>query len=434
LAGELIHYGARPWAIAIDIDSDGDLAECIRRHFPVVEFVSFEQAANLHQREFDAAVVVGHPPDIDASLQVLQFGGTPAADRGALMHANGSTHVRLLAGPGVGARTFVLGDAATPLGVAGLTKQTVVPEPGSEYPVLRWSYSQGHRSSDTPDDRFVTEFAADAAGDSLAGYVKRSSSPTAGYLWWLPDTATVQADRWLIAAIRWWQQIDAGAFPPTATWTEQREWMTHGEILAADAIDRLDEEADEFHRRHEVRLKEATAAQEAAQATAASGPRRLLLAQGDELVEAVIETLNLLGFSVVDSDRLTENAQFKQEDLRIIDGAWTCLAEVKGYKKGAKASDLLQVGKAVEVYMERGNPRPAARWYVVNHNLQTPPNLRDAPLAGAPEVPVFASMGGTVLDTRVLFAMHRSVEAGDLSPEDARAKLKQAAGVHPVNG
>jgi hypothetical protein len=81
--------------------------------------------------------------------------------------------------------------------------------------------------------------------------------------------------------------------------------------------------------------------------------------------------LRLFGLTVVDADELSENAQFKQEDLRIIDGDWVCLAEVKGYKKGAKASDLLQIGKAVEVYIERGNKRPDARWYIVNHNLQT---------------------------------------------------------------
>jgi hypothetical protein len=33
--------------------------------------------------------------------------------------------------------------------------------------------------------------------------------------------------------------------------------------------------------------------------------------------------LRLFGFTVVDADELSENAQFKQEDLRIIDGDWS---------------------------------------------------------------------------------------------------------------
>lgn len=349
------------------------------------------------------------------------------------MHPNGTKSLILRAATGVGARNFALADAASQLGVAAITRQTVVPTPASDYRVLQWSYTNRAPAS-TPEGRAITEFATDAAGASLAGYVRRGSQAEAGYLWWLPDSALAEACRWLLAAVRWWQEIDAGAFPPAGTWSEQRTWMTHGEIIAADAIDQLTKDAEEFRRRHEARMQQAVADQEVAQAAAISGPRRLLTAQGDELVEAVIATLTILGFSVVDSDRQSENAQFKQEDLRITDGDWTCLAEVKGYKKGAKSSDLLQIGKAVEVYVERGNPRPAARWYVVNHSIQTPPDLRDAPLAGVPDVPVFASMGGTVLDTRVLFAMHRSVEAGELSPEDARNKLKLATGVYPVNG
>lgn len=432
MTGELIDYGVRPWVLAIDVGTDSELSQVIRQHFPTVEFVSSDEARGLHQDEFDAAIVVGSaPPGLHDGLQVLQFGGVPAAFGAALVSGTSQRPMRLLTTHGVGARNFVVGDAATQLGVTSLTKQTVIPAPGSNYPVLKWLNGQVEVSA--PVGRQVTELAGDTAGGVLAGYVRRSGSEDAGYLLWLPETAFVNSREWLRAAVRWWQQIDATRFPPVANWIEQRQWMTQPEKDAADQIAQLEAEAEEFRRGHEERLIRAAAVQQDARAAAALGPRRLLTAQGAPLVEAVTTTLRLLGFTVVDADGLTENAQFKQEDLRVIDGGWVCLAEVKGYKKGAKASDLLQLGKAVEVYLERGNSRPDARWYIVNHSFETPPGLREAPLTGAPDVPVFAGMGGAVLDTRVLFAMHRAVQAGDLSPDDARAKLKGASGVYPLD-
>ena len=113
------------------------------------------------------------------------------------------------------------------------------------------------------------------------------------------------------------------------------------------------------------------------------------------------------------------------------------MVEVKGYSKGnAKASDLLQLGAAVETFIRREHQVPDARWYVVNQSFDTAPDQRLRPLGGSPDLDTFANLGGLVISTTDLFQLRESVRANDISPSEARSLLRAATGVleYPPNG
>lgn len=106
------------------------------------------------------------------------------------------------------------------------------------------------------------------------------------------------------------------------------------------------------------------------------------------------------------------------------------VVEIKGYAKGAKSSDISQIGLHAERYRGRHDRFPDRRWYVVNHFLHDGPSSRPTPLAGHDDLlSSFAEQGGLVLDTRDVFLAVRAVERGDVAAARVRALLMQARGV-----
>jgi hypothetical protein len=89
-------------------------------------------------------------------------------------------------------------------------------------------------------------------------------------------------------------------------------------------------------------------------AEADSGLRRLLTAQGDDLVAAVAQSFESLGFKVRDMDEEWPKGD-KREDLRVQDparGRWEAVIEVRGYTKGAQQGDLLRISRFVTRYLK----------------------------------------------------------------------------------
>jgi hypothetical protein len=171
---------------------------------------------------------------------------------------------------------------------------------------------------------------------------------------------------------------------------------------------------------------------EQARRNAEADERRLLLTKGEELVSAVYAALTRLGFRVIDADKLPQHAKGrKQEDLRITDEDWVCIAEVKGHGRGgARTADLMQLEKATKVFVLNENREPDAQWYIVNQAFEVPPAERPRPFASAPEeVEILAGDNGLVIDTRDLFRLDKAVQQGALHPSDARQLLRDARGV-----
>lgn len=153
----------------------------------------------------------------------------------------------------------------------------------------------------------------------------------------------------------------------------------------------------------------------------------MLTGTGDELVQAVAGALTRLGFVVEDRDAI--GAREKLEDLRVRDGDWIALCEVKGYTKGGSVTDMVKINRFVERYVRDTNAWPDARWYVVNQFKDRDPSSRMQLLRGQDEdVEGFAESNGLAIDTRSLFLLDKAVANGEIDKGKARTLLREAVG------
>lgn len=275
--------------------------------------------------------------------------------------------------------------------------------------------------------------------DLLAAIFSRSTAATC---WALPHRSE-QPALWLAAAIRHWGQNEPRRFPAPDPWHTRPAWQTPAEREAAQALNDLADErtaATAAFDTRELVLRENAIR---AAATAEQGRRRLLTADGEELAGAVIEALRELGFDVIDVDReLNRQEVGKVEDLHITDPeqpALRIIAEVKGYTKGAKQSDLQLLSDYAGMYAVREGRLPDRRWFIVNHNRERDPDVRPPVLKGAIDaLNIFQRAAGLVIDTRELFALVNAVARNSISAQEARRRLTKqrrifSAEIQPTN-
>jgi hypothetical protein len=445
--GKLIGAKQPPWIVVTGVESgsslEAELVRCLSQYFTRVHFTTDDDVYKLHYGEFDAALVVGSPPSLPQGLPdhlcVLQFGGTPAvAMRSTDDELDGKPVKNLWAlrwSSGATARQFSIPDNLVGEGwLSALIEASLIPNEGADYPHLTWNFYSGVPNAVDPEFG-LRPLALDSAGQVLGARVAHGSGPNAGELWCLPTDALVKAAEWIGAAVRHWRAAGRDAFQALASWRDDPAWRTHGEDVATAAVVQRASEIEVIKAQLAEELETLAAQLQAAREDADTHERRLLTAQSEELVEEVARTLRYLGFTVVDADGLPEHSQGrKQEDLRVSDGDWVAVAEVKGYaRSNAKARDLLQLGKAARVFAVHEKREPDAQWYFVNQSFETSPNDRAAPLASArEELEIFAADSGLVIDTRDLFRLHKAVEAGVVSKDRARQALRDATGVFHV--
>jgi hypothetical protein len=288
-------------------------------------------------------------------------------------------------------------------------------------------------SSTSPAQRpqRLVAFVRDADGNMIAGAFERYGS---GWCWTLPYVPE-NPELWLAAALSDWHERTPGRVPALPGWRVRASWATRRETtLRADLVV-LRGERQRLLADLDVRETALRSAEMAAIAAADGGPRRLLTAQGDKLVDAVTDAFETLGYAVtnVDNEEAGATGQPKVEDLRLSDPdepGRTNITEVRGYKGGAKISDFQRLARFAAVYLRRTGALPTTRWYVVNQFLGTDPDTRRRPLAGSEDdLSVFAEDGGLVIDTRDLFHLARRVDDGGMSTAAARALLRRSAGV-----
>lgn len=113
-----------------------------------------------------------------------------------------------------------------------------------------------------------------------------------------------------------------------------------------------------------------------------------------------------------------------------MDADRTFIAEVRGYKDGAKTSDLGRLARFSDLYRLETGDLPSGRWYVVNQFMGDDPGTRPMPLVGTPDdVAVFGELGGLVIDTRDLLRLWLAVEDNLVTASEARGMLNGATGV-----
>jgi hypothetical protein len=322
------------------------------------------------------------------------------------------------------ARNLEVSSWATSERIASLVRASCVPEAGKPYVGL---------SEHLFPMRTMTPFLTESLSNplTLCGLFEQEDEELGGLVdsvIWLPAQARSHLKEWLLFAIRRWRTFDSEAFPEKPEWASRAEWSVREELDAREALNAFDRAESDRLAGVEVERSRLVRHIESARKSG-DDHRAMLTSTGAELVAEVAGAFRSLGFTIIDADDLPQHKGMKREDLRIIDSKWVALAEVKGYSGAAKSNDLLQVSGAVRPFMLAEKRAPDAVWYIVNAYRWVDPSQRPVALTERnADVSTFGEMhDGTVIDTRDLFRLCRSVEMGDLSQQQARDKLKNAS-------
>lgn len=241
---------------------------------------------------------------------------------------------------------------------------------------------------------------------------------------------TLHPESWLRILLERLQGEDPSRFPPGIAWRDKQEWAPPALRAAHESVEQIARERAELLADLDRRNLEAQELVEAQKSAAEHGPWRLLTEDGPELEDAVQKTLQVLGFEVEVRDE-TGPQGAKLEDLRVTDPDiedWTCLVEIKGYTKGAKAGDVMQVAGNPQAHFAAKNGRlPDKLWHVVNPERNTPPDQR-RPAFPNPDLELaqFTALDGLVIDTRELLQAAYAVEHGSVPAEVVRKSLRES--------
>jgi hypothetical protein len=362
--------------------------------------------------DWDAVVAVGRPKACERTHRVVQFGGSP------LRHTASHPGYQVWLVDSVGTTTILTDQC--PEEFREELKNSVIPHVRA-MPLPR-------KAIDPPAIDLAVEYfiplVTDADGNAFAAIYKPVG--TAEEVIYLPD-GVVPSRAWISLAFERWAKVDPDTFPVGAEWTHQSEWMTGAERAAVANVEAAERELAESTEKLERELVDARRALDDCRADANANERLLLMASGPQLVDAVASTLRQFGFEVEDRDA-TSTGQ-KLEDLRVTDGEWVAIAEVKGYTKGGTTKDLLSLGRFSRAYQTETGKSPDAQWYIVNQFRERDPSGRMQLLRGQDDdVEAFAEDDGVAVDTRSLFRLHKAHAEGLIEAGAARNALRAARG------
>lgn len=321
------------------------------------------------------------------------------------------------------ARDFQVTEFAREQGLEALVRRSCLPDEGATYTGFRTPVGPSH----------VTHVLAQEALDrplALAALLETDRSAFGpSSIFWLPAIARPYLAEWLPVALAHWRRTAPDTFPATADWHRAEQWASPQETAARARLVAFEAEEAERQRAAEATRRSLSAARDQAEEEGTQW-RALLFESGDALVEAVQEAFESLGFEVVQADELPQHQGKKREDLRVSDGAWVALVEVKGYKGAAKSNDLLQLTSAGTTFAAAQGREPEALWYVPNVYRESDPAQRPIALAGRDEdVAAFGeNHHPCVIDARELFALRQRTALGQLTQDVARDVLKRTTG------
>ena len=154
-----------------------------------------------------------------------------------------------------------------------------------------------------------------------------------------------------------------------------KDWYTLGERAFAERITEVTKEIDRKKKERDSLQTQLAAEGEKADA----GIRRIIWADGDDLVAAASEVLTELGFAVEDMDAGLEPGEPKREDLRLTlknRENWEALVEVKGYSSGTKTNDARQILDHSKKYILEKQKEPDLILWLANPFRERDPSHR----------------------------------------------------------
>lgn len=374
------------------------------------DVVDGQATGNVHASDWDLIVSFSWNPYIGAGTSVLSFGAThfPLCEIGGVgvsPERNVPLRARGLAVP-----------TNLPSGLRALVQRSIVAnDPGaSKRKGIDW----------WPDGSapLVTVGAEERVWASLLSY------PHERFVFALPEETTEHV-AWLTTVLRFLHDHHPERFPTEPDWREKDEWWTPATRQAHETLRTVEAERAAALEAFDARSAAAREAIDLASKGSESGALRLLTEQSEQLVQAVTDALVHFGFEVRDMDEHhDEKTGAKLEDLRVIyppgSQSWTCLAEVKGYGKGAKANDVAQIlSRPPLVFFKEEGREPEGLWHIVNSNREQDPSTRPRALTGGGDLVALADAGGCFIDTRDLFRAWRDVEDGTATAEEVRTSL-----------
>ena len=236
---------------------------------------------------------------------------------------------------------------------------------------------------------------------------------------WLPSVDTNQA-AWVEVLVTQWAQSDKESFPSFGDWTGSPEWIVAEEEQILSKIRALEKKKRKSMIEIEKQIGELTTELALAKTNANKGQRRLITAQGEELVDEVAKALKDIGFNVTLVDELVAGKGPKREDLRLGHSTkegeeWNAIVEVRGYARiGGNTADLLRLDLLANLYKQETGQAPDKRIYIVNGQLELLPTQRQEPLASAPEdLQIFSDTDGILIWSIDLFRVLKATDPTD---------------------
>jgi len=242
-------------------------------------------------------------------------------------------------------------------------------------------------------------------------------------------TDTVAWARWFLQMLR---ESDPDMFPANVRWKDDPRWTPPALRAAVSARGDLAAERVRLLAELDAKEVQVDARVNAETRSAQESVWRLVETQGPVLEQAVTAALEALGFIVDVRDDQVAPGQPKLEDLRLTDPdapGWVVLAEVKGFEKGASPKGVVQLmTRARTAYVKEASQEPGAVYYVVNHELATPPDERNEALRGDSAIDMLAESDGALIDTRDLLRAHVAVLQNPESAGEIRASIRASRG------
>lgn len=238
----------------------------------------------------------------------------------------------------------------------------------------------------------------------------------------LPSRATLSP--WFRAFLTDVSEFDPKRVPePPSLLNDPSHWYTPEEDAIADAISEIERESARLD--HERRNLEEELARVGSRVDATV--RRTIWEDGDELVDAVSEMLEEMGFTVEKMDESKQPHEAKHDDLRLTLAArpeWEAIVEVKGYTKGIKANDARQVRMHRDRYIAEMGQEPTLTIWLANPWREMDPS--DRPVPGQDIDESARIVGAVCVPTTDLYRLWKSLKAGDSAQEDIVQRLVEA--------
>jgi hypothetical protein len=366
----------------------------------------------IHHSDWDLVVSFAEQPFVGSGMHLLSFGGKQFES----FHVQGQLVTPVRSGT-LMAREVTVGAKVTDSETKSLvTRSILASDPG---PGLR-SRLRGLPLGSIP---LATVGAEEIAWAAMLAYERPPK-----IAWALPRSTTNHVE-WLAHVLNVLARGDDERFPAEPNWRAGAEWGTPAIRLARAELEKVEAERIEVEADLNRRESESREALELALSGSTSGPQRLLAEDGDELVAAVREALVEFGFDVTEMDEANVDTKgARLEDLRVTvpndPTGWTCLAEVKGYTKGAKVTDAAQIiGRPVRAYLLEFQKEPDALWHIVNAWRKQNPSTREVAFGSSHDLATLSDNGGCLIDTRDLFRAWRDLDEGLVEAEAVRLSL-----------